>query len=426
MKARVAFLLVSVMVSVSFAAPASAAPRTRLVSRFQNVDTIQGHSSTFGMKAISESGRFVVFSVDDDNLPGSDGTRDIYVRDRQREQTRLVSQNTAGDPAEGHSSDAIGISQNGRFVAFAVDADNLPGADNQQDVYLRNLRAGWTRLMSKTSNGEFLDDESNSPSVSANGRIVVFETLATNLPGDDGYIDVFAHNRETGRTKLVSKTSQGVPANGTSDSPSVSADGRRFSFESQADNLPGADGIQEVYVHSADTGRTRLVSKTSSGEHLDSNSFTSAGSMSANGDFVGFESDATNLPGGGNGSADVFFHNLHNGRTKLASKTSGGDPVEMGGNSPAISGNGRFLAFESESDDLPGTAGVLDVFLHDRKTGRTRLISRATSGDPGDEDSFYVSISSDARFAAFTSRSNNFSNEDDDDFSNVFVRGQLR
>jgi Tol biopolymer transport system component len=390
------------------------------------VDTIQGNSSTFGGRAISGTGRFVVFSVDDDGLPGADGTRDIYVRDRKNGRTRLVSKNTAGDPAEGHSSDDPAISQNGRFVAFVVNADNLPGAPSQSEVYLRNLRAGWTRLMSKTSGGEVLDDEGNRPSVSASGRVVAFVSGATNLPGGDDHIDVFTHDRKTGKTKLVSKTSAGVPANEDSANPSLSADGSRCSFQSHADNLPGPDGITDVFVRNLRTGKTRLVSKTSSGEDLEAGSFAGGGAMGSNGDFVAFESDASNLPGS-NGLTDlVYLHNLRSGNTRLVSKTSGGAPADQTSSTPSVSGNGRFVAFESDAENLPGEAVPIDVFVHDRKTGRTRLISRSTSGEPGEDDSFYVSISADGRFAAFTSRANNFSGGDDNDYSNVFVRGPLR
>jgi Tol biopolymer transport system component len=422
----VASLATLVVATSSFVTPAFAAVRTKLVSRHQNVDAIQGDSSTFGGRAISGTGRFVVFTVDDDNLPGSDGTRDVYVRDRRNGRTRLVSQNTAGDPAEGHSSDAIAISQNGRFVAFAVDADNFRGAMNQQDVYLRNLRAGWTRLMSKTSGGEFLTDESNRPAVSATGRVVAFNTHATNLPGNDDYISVYTHHYRSGRTKLVSKTSGGVPANGDSENPSLSADGRRCSFESAADNLPGPDGLKDVFVRNTNTGKTRLVSKTSGGEHLDDFSDSVGGSMSGNGRFVAFESRATNLPGDGNSTGDVYVHSLRKGTTRLVSKTSQGVPADTDSSDPSISGRGRFITFESDAENLPGEAVSVDVFIHDRRTGRTRLLSRATSGEAGGGDSFYVSISADGRFAAFTSRADNFSGVDDNDYSNIFVRGPLR
>jgi hypothetical protein len=412
------------VVVLSFISPAAAGQaHTQLVSRYQGIDAIHGESSTFG-SAISGNGRFVAFSVDDDGLPGTDATRDIYVRDRLKGKTRLVSKNSAGDPAEGQSSDALAISQNGRFVAFSVEAENLPGGPDTANVYLRNLRTGVTRLVSKTSDGDFLDGDSDDPSVSANGRVVAFKSSADNLPGDDSYNDVYVHNRRTGKTKLASQTSSGVRANENSDWPSLSADGSRVSFQSQADNLPGPDGITDVFVRNLTTGSTRLVSKTSSGEHLDAASSGNARSMSANGRFVIFSSSATNLPGG-NSVQDAYVHSLRSGKTRLVSKSSVGTPGDGESDIGSVSGSGRYVAFESEADNLPGAAGVQDVYLHDRRTGQTRLLSRTTSGTPGNDDSFYASVSADGSFVAFSSRANNFSAADDNAYLNVFARGPL-
>jgi Tol biopolymer transport system component len=207
--------------------------------------------------------------------------------------------------------------------------------------------------------------------------------------------------------------------------PSISADGSRVSFQSVANNLPGPDDQSRVFVHDLHTGTTRLVSKTSSGGPLDAVSFTSASAMSANGRFVAFESEATNLPGDDT-VTDVYLHELSTGTTRLMSKSSAGTPGDGDSDTASISGDGRFVTFESDAENLAGGAsGFSDVFLHDRLTGSTRLISRATSGAIGDGDSFYVSISADGRFVAFTSRSDNFSAIDDNDVSNAFVRGPL-
>jgi Tol biopolymer transport system component len=415
-----------VIVVSAFMAPASAAgAQTQLVSRFQGVDAVHGSSSTFG-HTLSGDGQVAVFTVDDDALPGTDGTRDVYVRDRSRGQTHLVSKNSAGAPAEGSSSDSVTISQDGRFVAFSVDADNLPGGIGTEDVYLRDLQTGKTLLVSKTSSGGVLDGDSNDPSISSAGRFVGFHSDADVLPGDDAVGNVYLRDRKTGITRLVSKSSTGDPATGESDLPSLSADGSKVSFQSQANNLPGPDDQARVFVHNFQTGTTRLVSKTSDGQVLDAGSLASIGSMSANGGFVVFESDATNLPGDDT-VTDVYLHDLATGTTRLMSKSSAGTPGDDGSFLPSVSGNGRFVAFESDAGNLGGGAsGFIDVFIHDRETGSTRLISRATSGDAGDADSFYATVSADGRFVAFTSRSDNFSTSDDNDVSNAFVRGPLQ
>jgi hypothetical protein len=416
-------LVLGVAVTSFVAAAAAAEVRTQLVSKFQGFDAIHGNSSTWG-EALSGNGRVVVFSVSDDALPGADGTRDIYVRDRSTGRTRLVSKNSAGDPADSGSSDSVDISQNGRFVVFSTFAGNLPGGSSNSDVYIHDRSTAKTRLVSKTSSGQFANGQSDNASVSADGRFVAFYSNSTNLPGNDAYGDVYVHDRRTGKTRLVSKTSTGVPADGDSNYPSLSGDGSRVAFYSDADNLPGPDAYNNVYVHDLATGKTRLVSKTSSGGHLNASSSSTTGAMSAGGRFVGFESNASNLPGGAL-TTDVYLHDLRTGKTRLVSKTSAGIPADATSEDPSVSGSGRFVAFASDAANLGGAPGFLDVFVFDRRTGRTRLVSRSSSGAVGDGDSFYPAISADARFVAFSSRSDNFSGQDDNDYSNVFVRGPL-
>jgi Tol biopolymer transport system component len=166
------------------------------------------------------------------------------------------------------------------------------------------------------------------------------------------------------------------------------------------------------------------VGKTSGGEFLDGGSIGTLGSLSADGRYVVFESDATNLPGRDD-VADVYRHDVQTGITRLISRTTAGAPADSDSDTASISANGRFVAFESNADNLGGAPGFKDVFLSDVQTGVTRLISRSTAGAKGNGDSFYASVSGDGRFVAFTSRSDNFSTLDDNAVSNCFVRGPL-
>ena len=426
MRTRLLVPFVCLLVGVCPMAPASAgAAATRLVSRYQGIDAVHGSCSTWGSRSISRDGRFVAFTVDDDALPGADGTRDVYVRDLVEGTTRLVSRSSAGIPADDNSSDAIAISASGRFVAFSSSAENLPGGAGTEDVFLRDLQTGTTQLVSKTSTGGVLDGDSSNPSVSPGGRFIAFSSTADVLPGNDAVRNVYLRDRRLRTTQLASETSAGVPADGDSDYPSVSGDGSRVSFQTHAHNLPGPDDLSRVFVHNFVTGGTRLVSKTSTGAFLNSGSISTSGSMSADGRSVAFESDASNLPGRAT-TSDVYLHDLTTGTTRLMSRTSSGLPADGDSSTPSVSANGRYVAFESDAENLGGVSGFIDVFLRDRQGGSTRLISRATSGAVGDEDSFYVSVSADGRFAAFTSRSDNFSATDDNDVSNCFRRGPLQ
>jgi Tol biopolymer transport system component len=107
------------------------------------------------------------------------------------------------------------------------------------------------------------------------------------------------------------------------------------------------------------------------------------------------------------------------------SKTAGGVPADGDSETVSVSSNGRSVAFESDADNIGGAAGFIDVFLHDSQSGDTRLMARGPAGGIGKEDSFYASVSTDGRFVAFTSRSDNFSPDDDNAVSNCFARGPL-
>jgi Tol biopolymer transport system component len=357
MTRRVALPLLAVVIAVAGAAPVSAAPVTKLVSKTS--EGVPADDNSYEPD-VSARGRFVAFGSDATNLPGDDEYADVFIRDRETGTTRLVSKTSEGVPADGDSYDPS-ISGSGRFVAFYSDAPNLPGRDAYRDVYIHDRETGTTRLVSKTSDGVSANGDSSGPSISRSGRFVAFHSDATNLPGRDVYADVYVHDRESGTTRLVSKSSEGVPANGDSFGPDVSARGRFVAFYSHANNLPGADLTFDVLVHDRETGTTRLVSKTSGGTPANANS--SFSDVSASGRFVIFGSIATNLPGR-DAYNDVFVHDREDGRTRLVSKTSGGVPANGSSFQPSISGTGRLAAFYSEATNLPGDDASDDVYTH--------------------------------------------------------------
>jgi archaellum component FlaF (FlaF/FlaG flagellin family) len=208
-------------------------------------------------------------------------------------------------------------------------------------------------------------------SVSADGRYVAFESVSDNLvPGDtNGVDDVFVRDRQSGQTERVSVDSSGVQGNGRSNFPSISADGRYVAFWSLADNLVSGDtnGAYDVFVHDRQSGQTERVSVDSSGAQANNSSFNP--SISGDGRYVAFQSYADDLvPGDTNGFADVFVHDRQSHWTERVSVDSSG--VQGDGHSylPSISADGRHVAFLSAADDLvPGdtNAGV-DSFLRDR------------------------------------------------------------
>jgi hypothetical protein len=227
------------------------------------------------------------------------------VRDRKQGTTKLVSKTTGGTPADADSEDPA-ISPNGAIVAFESESSNLPGGlgSATDQSYVRDLQGGRTLLVSRNSAGSPANDDSEDVSVSGNGRFVEFESYATNLPGSLGptYGQVYLRDRKQNTTTLISRTSGGDPATGgSSDNGSTSADARFVQFESYATNLPGASGGDtQVYLRDRETGKTRLVSKSNSGDPANDGSFMmkDARLLSRDPRFATFNSYATNLPGG--------------------------------------------------------------------------------------------------------------------------------
>jgi Tol biopolymer transport system component len=323
---------------------------------------------------ISANGRFVAFTSFASNLvPGdTNGLADVFVHDRQTGLTTRVS--VASDDTQGDFSSFFpSLSADGRFVAFESDATNLvPGDTNgDRDLFVHDRQTGQTTRVSVASDGTPSDRESRDAAISADGRFVAFTSFATNLVAGDtnGVSDVFVHDRQTGDTTRVSVASDGTEATGgmgiRSLSPALSGDGRVVVFVSNAANLvPGDTNADfDVFAHDRGTGATALVGRRGTrrlGER--------APALSADGTLVAFDGPPTALGGQCPGtSSQIHAHDRVTGVTLCA--TPGPAPDFPGGNNesfaPALSGNGRVLAFATLATNLiPGdTNDEVDVLL---------------------------------------------------------------
>jgi Tol biopolymer transport system component len=325
-----------------------------------------------------------------------------------------VSVASDGTPADLHS-EAPALSADGRFVAFDSEASNLVPDDTNglPDVFVHDRATGLTSRVSVASDGTQGNGSTGQPTLSADGRFVAFASLASNLvPGDTNGSqpflgrDIFLHDRATGKTTRVSVASDGTQGNGESLSAAVSGDGRFVTFWSRASNLVAGDtnGTDDIFVHDRLTAVTTRVSVASDG--AEGNGGSTTPSLSADGRFVAFTSEASNLvPGDTNGMADVFVHDRETGVTTRVSVASDGTQGDEGSFSPALSADGRFVAFMSGASTLvPGdTNQASDVFVHDRQTGVTTRVSVASDGTQGNEISVSPALSADGRFVAFYS-----------------------
>ena len=286
---------------------------------------------------------------------------------------------------------------------------------------------GSTERISLGLDGAQGNGPSFEPAISADGRFVAFQSEATNLvPGDSNSApDVFVRDRRTGRTSRVSVRSDGAQANGPSAIPSISADGRFVTFYSDATNLVSGDTNDQgdVFVHDRQTGTTRRVSVGPNGTQGDVSSQTSA--ISADGHFVAFWSLATNLvPGDTNDQWDVFLRDREKRTTRLVSVGPRGAQGDGPSFDQAISAHGRFIAFVSIASNLvPGdTNGLRDIFVRDRKAGTTRKVSWGRGGAQSDGSSFDPAISSDGWFVAFESEATNLVPGDTNGLRDIFIR----
>lgn len=425
-----------------------AAGNATLISRRDNdpnlVSRTGSGSSTVGANSVSEDGRFIVFTSAAPEIVEGDtnGVSDVFLRDRQTGRNTLISRGSA--IANGASGNAI-ISANGDYIVFTSAASNLVTGDNnnRSDLFWVNRRTGEIRLVTPGANAS-----SANPVISANGLIVAFTSTASN-PAESQ--DVFVWNSADNSIVQISR------GEGVSEQPVMSEDGRYVAFISTASNLVAEDtnGQRDVFVWDRNTNALTLVSRSTNGALSDGDS--SEVSISSNGRKIAFTSTASNLtdnPGAdADGDEDVFVRDLDTNTTiHVSVNQSGGySTAPQTGSSagfnarafnPVISGNGDFVVFTSDFDDLvTGDAnGANDVFRRNLAAGTTQLVSvnrsgtASGSGTPGSDGgtgggsgqgSSTPNITRDGRFVVFNSFSNDLAAGDTNNALDVFVRDML-
>jgi Tol biopolymer transport system component len=393
-------------------AAASAQSLTRVTLSPQGTITNQSSYNP----ATSADGRFVAYESSAGNLVANDtnGDFDVFVYDRETGVNERVSVSTAG--IEGNNDSRIpSISADGRFVAFTSVANNLvPGDTNVwNDAFVRDRLLGTTERVSIAANGAQGDQPSAASAISADGRYVVFTSLATNLVPGQLYTDwnVFVKDRVTGSVTLASVDTSGTQQHGNSTGGSISADGRYVAFQSTAELTWGiVNNSSNIFVRDLWAARTELVDVTWFGISGDSGSDLHA--ISADGRWVAFQSYADDLiPNAANIGPHIFLRDLVSATTTCVSVNYSG--VESAYISDAtvlsISADGRFVAFDSTAPDLvPNDSGTIaDVFVRDALAGKTSRVSESLAGAQGNGSSYGCSLSADGRFVAFGSLANN-------------------
>jgi Tol biopolymer transport system component len=333
--------------------------------------------TNFGRPAISPDGRLVAFASSATNLVNGDRNQsvDVFLRDRVAGTTERVSLTGRRTQANGERSGPA-LSADGRFVAFTSFADNLVAGDTNftSDVFVRDRQASTTERVSVSSTEEQANASSSGAAISPDGRLVAFTSDAFNLiPGDvdDAAFDVFLRDRQTGTTEGISTVVPSSELGRHSGSPSLSADGRLVAFHSWEPNLVPNDTNTrfDVFVLDRVSGTVERVSVNIAG--VEGNNDSLSPSISADGRFVAFTSDADNLVADdGNFDLDIFVRDRQTQTTVRASVRTDGTETgfELGSLNAALSADGQVVAFESEGALVPEDSEFpVDVFVHDEQ-----------------------------------------------------------
>jgi len=367
--------------------------------------TTDGKESPSGSHnaSISRDGRYIAFETAGSfDAADTNFEVDIYVRDRLLGETKRISIGSTGEEAHTSSKNAV-ISGNGRYVAFETSGSLVSDdTNNDSDVYVHDRQTGETKRISVTSSGEQVKTSSGSASISGNGRYICFEANGRFEASDtNNNSDIYVHDRQSGETRRISVTSSGVGLETSSHNASISADGRYVSFESNGSfESSDTNGDLDVYVHDRQTGETRRVSVTTSGGELRSSSRNS--SISADGRYVVFDSYGNFEASDRNVDSDVYVHNMDTRETTRVSVASEGVEVGTGSDKGSISADGRYVTFETYGAFVDGDRNHDDdVYIHDRKTNKTTLVSVPYRDNMASFMSYNAIISGDASTVAF-------------------------
>ena len=372
------------------------------------------------------AGNDVMWGGAGDDIYVVDGTGDLALEFFPQQRASTASHGTQADNASQNAA----LSADGRYVVFESAASNLVPGDNNghPDIFVKDLSTGATTRVSTASDGTQANNPSANAALSADGRFVTFQSSANNLVVNDtnGQGDIFVKDLQTGTLTRVSAASNGAQGNSFSQNPEISADGRYVTFDSEASNLVADDvnGDLDVFVKDLQTGTLTRVSTASNGDQGSNHSYNAA--ISADGRYVAFESYASNLVAGGtNGQPDIFVKNLLTGATRRVSTASNGTWANGGSYNAAISANGRYVAFDSDASNLVDGGdvnGTADIFVKDLQTGAMTLVSTASDGAQASGYSYNAAISADGRYVSFESTASDLVAGDTNNLPDIFLK----
>ncbi len=361
-------------------------------------------------RTLSADGRFFAFSSLASNLVAGDTNlrEDVFVHDRLLHITRLASVSSTGVQGDAAST-APSLSADGNLVAFFSGSTTLvPGAPGQfGGIFVRDIAAGTTTRENFGPGGVEPNQVCTHHSLSGDGQRLLFLSFASNLTPGDTLVkkDVFVRDRASGAVTCVSVTPGGLPGNNHCETATISANGRFVVFQSSASDLvPGdTNGRDDLFVRDLLTGVTELIT-----QDILTPSYLSVGTgvASDDGRYIAFSSSASSLViGDWNGAHDVFLRDRVSGVTTLISLATSGVSGNASSSGPIISADGSVVVYQSAARDLTSNDhnGTTDVFMWDRATGVNRLVSVNSDGVSATGSSSNPDLSADGKVVAFRS-----------------------
>ena len=400
---------------------------------------IAGNGDSLVGKLSADGSRLAFTSQASDLVDGdTNESADAFVLRRLSMSVERVSVTAGGDEAIGPKNKKYraewvtrpSISADGEVVSFVSGATNLVDGDTNSaaDLFVRRLATNAIARANVSSDGREADWDAPAGDLSGDGRYVSFYSHAESLVEESGCVGIYLRDQMMGTTSLASQTWEGNPDTGCSywgeGKATISADGTALAF-----SFGGGDLVEEIsgetvqiYVRDRAGGASELVSATEDGGAANAGSWDPQ--LSADGVQVAFRSDASNLYGADdNDAADIFVRDRITGVTELVSRSSAGAPADAGSTSHAMSADGRFVVFVSEATNLVDgdDNGMADVFVHDRQTGNTARVSAPVTGGDADGASVATAISGDGRVIAFSSAATNLMSGDDSGAIDLFI-----
>lgn len=410
MRQKIAFLAQFIPVlalCLVFALPQSALAVTNTQLALSNSGSQANLVSDTGFE-MTASGRYLAFGSDASYIVSGDtnGKRDVFVRDTVNGSTAMASVSSSG--VEGNDDSATlakpVITNNGRYVLFSSKASNLAtvtgipvGGSYDVGLYLHDMKTGSTTLIAAGYQNMSGTQSYVGDAMSEDARFIYYS-----MTPPAGQWHLYVLDRVLNTTTQIDTSVSGVSADIGSDelAATTSCDGRFVAFHSSATNLVSGDtnGVHDIFL--VDSMGTHTIKEITLGGNGDSVHPV----VSCDGNYVLYNSDASNLVSGDtNSSDDVFLYDVANDSTERVSLDNGNAQFSQDSGDGSISADGRYVTFNSAI----GTTYTHEIYVHDRQTGDTTLVSQDSNNQMANQNSFNSRITADGRTIYYTSFADN-------------------